>query len=69
MGRIQPNITGALVSGWKHITEKIDVLGIDVEKFIEYPAAMISEAFEFGEMEYFSRIKMFNRMLDKLGLI
>lgn len=48
---------------------KIDVLGIDVEKFIEYPAAMISEAFEFGEMEYFSRIKMFNQMLDKLGLI
>lgn len=48
---------------------KIDVLGIDVEKFIEYPAAMISEVFEFGEMEYFSRIKMFNRMLDKLGQI
>ena len=58
-----------LVSGWKKIIEKIDVLRIDVEKFIEYPAAMISEAFEFGEMEYFSRIKMFNRMLDKLGLI
>jgi hypothetical protein len=69
VGRIQPNIKGDLVSGWKQIIEKIDVLGIDVEKFIEYPAAMISEAFEFGEMEYFSRIKMFNRMLDKLGLI
>ncbi len=45
------------------------MLRIDVEKFIEYPAAMISEEFEFGEMEYFSRIKMFNRMLEKLGLI
>ena len=45
------------------------MLRIDVEKFIEYPTAMISEEFEFGEMEYFSRIKMFNRMLDKLGLI
>ena len=42
------------------------MLRIDVEKFIEYPAAMISEEFEFGEI---SRIKMFNRVLDKLGLI
>ena len=69
MGRIQPNTNSGLVSGWKQIIENMDVLGIDVEKFIEYPAAMISEAFEFEEMEYFSRIKMFNRMLDKLGLI
>ena len=49
--------------------EKMDVLGIDTEKFTEYLAAMISEAFEFGDMEYFSRIKVFNWMLDKLGLI
>lgn len=60
---------GGLVSGWKQIIENMDVLGIDAEKFTEYPAVMISEAFEFEEMEYFSRIKMFNRMLDKLGLI
>ena len=49
--------------------EKMDVLGIDTEKVTEYPATMIFEAFEFGDMEYFSRIKMFDRMLDKLGLI
>lgn len=60
---------GGLVSGWKQIIENMDVLGIDAEKFTEYPTVMISEAFEFGDMEYFYEIKMFNWGLDKLGLI
>lgn len=46
----------------------MDMLGIDAERFAEYPADVLSEAFDFGDMEYFAGIKMFNRVLDKLGV-
>lgn len=52
----------------EQITEKMDVMGIDAERFAEYPADVLSEAFDFEDMEYFSGIKVFNQVLDKLGV-
>ena len=52
----------------EQITEKMDVMGIDAERFAEYPADVLSEAFDFGDMEYLAGIKMFNRVLNKLGI-
>ena len=46
----------------------MDVMGIDAERFTEYPADVLSEAFDFGDMEYLAGIKMFNRVLNKLGI-
>ena len=52
----------------EQITEKMDVMGIDAERFAEYPADVLSEAFGLGDMEYFAGIRMFNQVLDKLGV-
>ena len=52
----------------EQIIEKMDEMGIDVENFAEYPVSVLSETFDFGNMEYFAGIKMFNQVLDKLGV-
>ena len=52
----------------EQIIEKMDMLGIGAERFSEYLADVLSEAFDFGDMEYFAGIKMFNQVLDKLGV-
>ena len=52
----------------EQIIEKMDMMGIDTEKFSEYPADVLYRAFDFGDMEYFVGIKMFNQILDKLGV-
>ena len=52
----------------ERIIEKMDMMGIDTEKFSEYPADVLSRALDFGDMEYFVGIKLFNRVIDKLGI-
>ena len=52
----------------EQIIEKMDMMGIDTEKFSEYPVDVLSKVFDFGDMEYFAGIKMFNQILDKLGV-
>lgn len=52
----------------EQIIEKMDVMGIDAERFAEYLADVLSEAFGLGDMEYFAGIRMFNQVLDKLGV-
>ena len=42
----------------------MDMMGIDTEKFSEYLADVLSRAFDFGDMEYFVGIKLFNRVID-----
>jgi hypothetical protein len=46
----------------------MDMLGIGAERFAEYPADVLSEVFDFGDMEYFAGIRMFNQVIDKLGV-
>lgn len=52
----------------EQIIEKMDMLGIGAERFAEYPADVLSEVFDFGDMEYFAGIRMFNQVIDKLGV-
>ena len=52
----------------EQIIEKMDMMGIDTEKFSEYPVDVLSKVFDFGDMEYFAGIKIFNQILDKLGV-
>ena len=52
----------------EQIIEKLDMLGIDVGNVKDIQTDVLSEAFEFEDMEYFAGIKLFNRVLDKLGI-
>lgn len=52
----------------EQIIEKMDMMGIDTEKISEYPVDVLSKVFDFGDMEYFAGIKMFNQIRDKLGV-
>ena len=44
------------------------MLGINAGKISECPVDVLSKVFNFGDMEYFAGIKMFNRVIDKLGV-
>ena len=52
----------------EQIIEKMDMMGIDTEKFSEYPVDVLSKVFDFGDMEYFAGIKLFNKVIDRLGV-
>lgn len=43
-------------------------MGIDAGRFAEYPADVLSEVFGFGDMEYFAGMKLFNKVIDRLGV-
>ena len=48
--------------------EKMETLGIDADKFTEYSEKILSEVFDFGDMEYFAGMKLFNQIIDRLGV-
>lgn len=48
--------------------KKMNMLGLDAGKISECPVDVLSKVLNFGYMEYFAGIKMFNRVLDKLGV-
>lgn len=52
----------------EQIKEKMNMLGIDAGKISECPVDVLSKVFNYGDMEYFAGIKMFNRVIDKLGV-
>lgn len=43
-------------------------LGLDVGNLAGYSADVLSEVFVFGDMEYFAGIKLFNKVIDRLGV-
>lgn len=43
-------------------------MGVDAGRFAEYPADVLSEVFGFGDMEYFAGLKLFNKVIDRLGV-
>ena len=45
----------------EQIIEKMNMLGIDAGKISECPVDVLSKVFNFGDMEYFAGIKMFNK--------
>lgn len=57
------------------IQEKIEqiigamiLLGIDAGNLAEYSADVLFEVLGFGDMEYFAGIKLFNKVIDRLGV-
>lgn len=57
------------------IQEKIEqiigamiLLGLDAGNLAEYSADVLFEVLEFGDMEYFAGIKLFNKVIDRLGV-
>lgn len=52
----------------EQVIEKMDMLGIDAGKITEYSAEVLSVVFGFEDMEYYTGIKLFNKVLDRLGV-
>lgn len=52
----------------EQIVERLELLGIDSSRLTEYSADILSETFDFGDMEYFAGIKLFNKVIDRLGV-
>ncbi len=52
----------------EQIVDRLELLGIDSSRLTEYSADILSEAFDFGDMEYFAGIKLFNKEIDRLGV-
>lgn len=44
----------------------MDRLGIDAGKIGEYSATMLYEVFNFRDTKYLARIKLFNRVIDRI---
>ena len=62
------NAEGFIQERTEQIMEKMNMLGIDAGKISECPVDVLSKVFDFGDMEYFAGIKMFNQIRDKLGV-
>lgn len=52
----------------ERIVERLELLGIDSSRLTEYSADILSEVFDFEDMEYFAGIKLFNKVIDRLGV-
>lgn len=52
----------------EQVIKTMELLGIDVGRIAEYSADVLSEAFGFGDMEYFAGLKLFNKVIDRLGV-
>ena len=52
----------------ERIVERLELLGIDSNRLTEYSVDILSEVFDFGDMEYFAGIKLFNKVIDRLGV-
>lgn len=44
------------------------LLGLDVGKLAGYSADVLFKVFGFGDMEYFTGIKLFNKVIDRFGV-
>ena len=46
----------------------MEVMGMEAARLKEYPTEMLGQVFEVRDMEYFVGVKVFNKVLDKLGV-
>lgn len=51
----------------ERIIGTMELLGIDASRITEYSTDVLSEVFGFWDMEYFAGIKLFNKVIDRLG--
>lgn len=52
----------------ERVIETMELLGIDAGRIAGYSADVLSEVFGVGDMEYFAGIKLFNKVIDRLGV-
>lgn len=52
----------------KQVIGAMERLEIDADRLAEYSIDVLSEVFSFGDMEYFTGIKLFNRVIDGLEI-
>lgn len=52
----------------ERVIETMELLGIDAGRIAGYSADVLSEVFVVGDMEYFAGIKLFNKVIDRLGV-
>jgi hypothetical protein len=52
----------------EQIIGTMELLGIDASRITEYSTDVLSEVFGFWDMEYFAGIKLFNKVIDRLGV-
>ena len=52
----------------ERVIETMKLFGINSGKIAEYSADVLSEVFGFGDMEYFAGMKLFNKVIDRLGV-
>ena len=52
----------------EQVIETMKLFGINSSRITEYSADVLSEVFGFGDMEYFAGIKLFNKVIDRLGV-
>lgn len=52
----------------ERVIETMELLGIDAGRIAGYSADVLSEVFGAGDMEYFAGIKLFNKVIDRLGV-
>ena len=52
----------------ERVIETMKLLGIQSGRIAEYSVDVLSEAFGFGDMEYFAGMKLFNKIIDRLGV-
>ena len=52
----------------ERVIETMKLLEINSGRIAEYSADVLSEVFGFGDMEYFAGMKLFNKVIDRLGV-
>lgn len=52
----------------RKITKKISVFGIDIAQMKDYSSVTLLEIFDFKELDYSGGIKLFNKVIDELGV-
>lgn len=52
----------------ERVIETMKLFGINSSRITEYSADVLSEVFGFRDMEYFAGIKLFNNVIDRLGV-
>ena len=52
----------------EQIIGAMKVMGLDSGNLVAYSADVLSEVFGFSDMEYYAGIKLFNKVIDRLGV-
>lgn len=52
----------------EQIIGAMKLLGLDSGNLAEYSTDVLSKVFNLGDMEYFAGIKLFNKVIDRLGV-